>query len=75
MVAYAVGEMTRQLPTTGDSEENINENENQQPSSSSSNGSNVTKSIIRRHSSTVTRYRRPVPASCYEVVTAWVHPR
>lgn len=81
MVAYAVGEMSRHVPTAQDSEvESIgdHESENQQPNSS---GGSITttsssSSIIRRQSSTAVRCRRQrPPASCYEVVTAWVHPR
>ena len=81
MVAYAVGEMSRQVPVTGDSDEgNIISEENLQPTSSSSSSNNVTRSINRMpSSSTVVRQRRQKPAAatdtCYEVVTAWVHPR
>jgi hypothetical protein len=73
MVAYAVGEMSRHVPTAQeDSGEDRMSEENQRPSSSSS----ITRSSSRRPSSTAVRHRRQRPlASCYEVVTAWVHPR
>ena len=74
MVAYAVGEMSRHVPTAQDSEvQSVSDHEeNQQPNSSSITSNNIS----RRQSSTAVRHRkqRP-PASCYEVVTAWVHPR
>ena len=82
MVAYAVGEMSRHVPTAQDGEvESIgdHESENQQPNSSGGSittSSGSSSSIIRRQSSTAVRCRRQrPPASCYEVVTAWVHPR
>ena len=65
MVAYAVGEMSRQVPTARDNEGSIGES---QPPS-------ITRSISREQSSTGVRHRRQNSASCYEVVTAWVHPR
>ena len=65
MVAYAVGEMSRQVPTARDSEESIGES--QQLS--------ITRTISREQSSTGVEHRRQNPALCYEVVTAWVHPR
>ena len=82
MVAYAVGEMSRHVPTAQDGEvQSISDHEeNQQPNNSgrsiASSSSSSSSSIIRRQSSTAVRYgRQRPPASCYEVVTAWVHPR
>ena len=74
MVAYAVGEMSRQVPVARDSEDAISENHHQPIAASSS--SSITRSISRGQSSMVLRHGRwqKPPASCYEVVTAWVHP-
>ena len=69
MVAYAVGEMSRLVPAARDSEEE-SISDNQQPSRS-----RVARSISRGQPSTVARHRKQKPVSCYEVVTAWVHPR
>ena len=80
MVAYAVGEMSRHVPTAQDGEvQSISDHEENQQSNSSGGSiasSSSSSSIIRRQSSAAVRYRRQrPPASCYEVVTAWVHPR
>ena len=80
MVAYAVGEMTRQLPTIEEcvADERASDEIGGGGGGSSSSGSSSSSSggVSREQSSTVARHRKPrTVTSCYEVVTAWVHPR